>query len=96
MAAKTDMNCYEAGKRPLPPHVERMPASTMDTRKSRLPNPAPNLMRFRECAQDGGVCVKTIARWVERGLLTEWRPHPKSRTRRIKRAVWEAFKHRAL
>jgi hypothetical protein len=52
------------------------------------------LMMFKSCAQDGSVHVKTIARWVKRGYLTEWRPHPKSRTRRIKREVWEAFKQR--
>ena len=53
-----------------------------------------HLMRFHECAHDGGVSVKTIGRWVEKGLLTEWRPHPKSRTRRIIRQVWDAFKQR--
>jgi hypothetical protein len=53
-----------------------------------------HLMRFQECAHDGGVSVKTIGRWVEKGLLTEWRPHPKSRTRRIIRQVWDAFKQR--
>ena len=52
------------------------------------------LMTFKACAQDGSVHVKTIARWVQRGYLTEWRPHPQSRTRRIKREVWEAFKQR--
>ena len=52
------------------------------------------LMRFKECASDGSVSVKTIERWVGKGYLSEWRPHPKSRTRRIKRPVWEAFKHR--
>lgn len=54
----------------------------------------PELMRFKECARDGNISVKTITRWVYKGFLTEWRPHPKSRTRRIKRSVWEAFKHR--
>jgi hypothetical protein len=51
-------------------------------------------MPFKECANDGSVHVKTISRWVKLGYLTEWRPHPKSRTRRIKREVWDAFKQR--
>jgi hypothetical protein len=54
----------------------------------------PELMRFADCARDGSVCVKTITRWVKAGLLTEWRPRPESRTRRIKRHVWIAFKQR--
>lgn len=54
----------------------------------------PELMRFQECARDASVCVKTIERWVAAGFLTEWRPHPDSRTRRITRLVWKAFKKR--
>lgn len=53
-----------------------------------------DLMRFADCARDADVCVKTITRWVKAELLAEWRPYPESRTRRIKRHVWNAFKQR--
>jgi hypothetical protein len=53
-----------------------------------------DLMRFKACALDASVNVKTITRWVQKGFLTEWRPYPNSRTRRIKREVWLAFKQR--
>ena len=53
-----------------------------------------DLMKFKECAKDASASVKTVERWVADGYLTEWRPHPKSRTRRIARQVWEAFKQR--
>ncbi len=52
----------------------------------------PDLMRFKECASDANVNVKTITRWIKRGFLSEWRPHPGSQTKRIKREVWMAFK----
>lgn len=68
--------------------------STAKSGKPPVDPQPPAMMRFKECAQDGNVCVKTIVRWVDAGFLTEWRPHPKSRTRRIQRAVWEAFKKR--
>lgn len=54
----------------------------------------PDLMTFQQCAADGNVCPKTITRWVKKQLLAEWRPHEKSRTRRIPRSAWEAFKYR--
>jgi hypothetical protein len=54
----------------------------------------PDMMKFKQCADDANVCVKTITRWVKAELLAEWRPHPQSRTRRIKRHVWIAFKQR--
>jgi hypothetical protein len=54
----------------------------------------PELLRFADCARDANVHVKTITRWVAAGLITEWRPHPESRTRRIKREVWKAFMQR--
>ena len=92
-------NCYHNKgtdkKSPRAPKGGR-PESAAATEKSSAPkSQLPELMRFKECADDGNVCVKTITRWIKQGFLTEWRPHPGSRTRRIKRAVWEAFKQRS-
>jgi hypothetical protein len=81
-------NAAEANRKPLAP--KKAGASA----KKAAPRADADLMPFKECANDGSVHVKTISRWVKLGYLTEWRPHPKSRTRRIKREVWDAFKQR--
>jgi hypothetical protein len=70
------------------------PKTASTSVKRAVPRTDPDLMTFKECANDASVHVKTISRWVKLGYLSEWRPHPKSRTRRIKREVWVAFKQR--
>jgi hypothetical protein len=62
------------------------PAATINT--------LPELMRINDCARDASVCTKTIRRWIDADLLSVWKPHPRSRTMRIKRFAWEAFKQR--
>ena len=72
---------------------QRRPLRRADGSKTPVEaNALPDLMRIKDCAFDGSTSTKTIRRWIDDELLPVWRPYPESRTIRVKRSVWEAFK----
>ena len=87
-------NAGKGGGKPARVSLENAPTHNATAGKTSTSKSDPEMMRFKECAHDANCCVKTITRWVDKGFITEWRPYPGSRTRRIRRHVWAAFKQR--